>query len=37
MKAEFKPRIDLYNRDELRQVIPLRTPYVIYIDPVRQV
>ena len=33
MKAEFKPRIDLYDRDELRQVIPLRTPYVIYIDP----
>lgn len=33
MKAQIKPRIDLYQRDELREVIPLRTPYVIYIDP----
>jgi sulfatase maturation enzyme AslB (radical SAM superfamily) len=33
MKAQIKPRIDLYNRDELIEAIPLRTPYVIYIDP----
>lgn len=33
MKAEIKPRIDLYNSEELKDAIPLRTPYVIYIDP----
>lgn len=33
MKAQFKPRIDLYDREELKDVIPLRTPYVVYIDP----
>lgn len=33
MKAQFKPRIDLYDRHELKDVIPLRTPYIIHIDP----
>lgn len=33
MKAKIKPRIDLYDRNELKEVLPLRTPYVIYIDP----
>lgn len=33
MKAQLKPRIDLHDRQELRDSIPLRTPYVIYIDP----
>ena len=33
MKAEFKPRIDLENRTKLETVIPLKVPYVIFIDP----
>lgn len=33
MKAEFKPRIDLKNRTKLETVIPLRTPFIINIDP----
>lgn len=33
MKAEFKPRIDLVNRTRLETVIPLRTPFIINIDP----
>lgn len=33
MKAEFKPRIDLKNRTQLETVIPLRTPFIINIDP----
>jgi MoaA/NifB/PqqE/SkfB family radical SAM enzyme len=33
MKAEFKPRIDLKNRTRLEEVIPLRTPFIINIDP----
>lgn len=33
MKAEFKPRIDLKNRTPLEKVIPLRTPFIINIDP----
>ncbi len=33
MKAEFKPRIDLKNRTRLETVIPLRTPFIINIDP----
>ncbi|MEG0379262.1 MAG: radical SAM protein, partial [Eubacterium sp.] len=31
MKAQIKPRIDLYDRNELKDAIPLKTPYVIYI------
>lgn len=33
MKAEIKPRIDLNNRTKLETVIPLRTPFIINIDP----
>jgi MoaA/NifB/PqqE/SkfB family radical SAM enzyme len=33
MKAVIKPRIDLKNRTKLETVIPLRTPYIINIDP----
>lgn len=33
MKAEIKPRIDLENRTRLETVIPLRTPFIINIDP----
>lgn len=33
MKAQIKPRIDLYDSIQLKDAIPLRTPYVVYIDP----
>jgi MoaA/NifB/PqqE/SkfB family radical SAM enzyme len=33
MKAQIKPRIDLENRTRLEEVIPLRTPFVIFVDP----
>ena len=33
MKARHIPRIDLHDRIELKNALPLRTPYVIYIDP----
>ena len=33
MKAKHIPRIDIHDRMELKNVLPLRTPYVIYIDP----
>ncbi len=33
MKAKYIPRIDLHDRLELKNALPLRTPYVIYIDP----
>lgn len=33
MKAEIKPRIDLKNRTRLETVIPLKTPFIINIDP----
>ena len=33
MNARYIPRIDLYDRTELKNALPLRTPYVIYIDP----
>lgn len=33
MKAKFKPRIDVENRTKLETVIPLRTPFIINIDP----
>lgn len=33
MKAEYAPRIDLLNRTNLETVIPLATPYVIFVDP----
>lgn len=33
MKAKIKPRIDLENRTKLETVIPLRVPFVIFVDP----
>ena len=33
MKAKYIPRIDIQNRYELKEKLPLETPYVIYIDP----
>lgn len=33
MKAEFKPRIDLKNRTKLETVIPMKTPFIINVDP----
>ena len=33
MKAEIKPRIELDNRTKLEEVIPLGTPFVIFLDP----
>lgn len=33
MKAEIKPRINLEGRTPLQDVIPLSTPFVLFIDP----
>jgi len=33
MKAEIKPRIELENRTKLEEVIPLETPFLIFLDP----
>ena len=33
MKAQVNPRIDLKNRTKLENVIPLRTPFIVNIDP----
>jgi len=33
MKAKIKPRINLEERTKLEKVIPLQTPYVIFVDP----
>ena len=33
MKAQIKPRIDLKYRTRLEEVIPLKTPFVIFVDP----
>ncbi len=32
-EVKFKPRIDLENRTKLETVIPLSTPFVIFVDP----
>lgn len=34
MKAQVKPRINLDNRTPLQEVIPLSTPFVLFVDPV---
>lgn len=34
MKAQIKPRINLEDRTPLQEVIPLSTPFVLFIDPV---
>ncbi len=33
MKAKYKPRINLDDRTPLQDVIPLATPFVIFVDP----
>ena len=33
MRAKSIPRIDIHDRIELKNALPLRTPYVIHIDP----
>jgi len=33
MKARLEPRIDLKNRTKLENVIPLETPFVVFVDP----
>ncbi|TFF21816.1 radical SAM protein [Jiella endophytica] len=33
MKAEIKPRINLEGRTRLETVIPLETPFVVFVDP----
>ena len=33
MKAVFEPRIDLKNRTALETVIPLKTPFIVFVDP----
>lgn len=33
MKAEIKPRIELEGRTRLETVIPLATPFVVFLDP----
>lgn len=34
MRAEIKPRINLEDRTPLQDVIPLSTPFVLFVDPV---
>ncbi len=34
MRANVKPRINLENRTQLQEVIPIATPFVLFIDPV---
>lgn len=33
MKAKYKSKLNLENRVELQKVIPLETPFLLYIDP----
>ena len=33
MKAKYEPRIDLKDRTKLEDVIPLDTPFVVFVDP----
>jgi len=33
MKAEIRPRINLEDRTPLQDVIPLATPFVLFVDP----
>ncbi len=33
MKAEIKPRINLEDRTRLETVIPLQTPFIVFVDP----
>lgn len=33
MKAQVKPRINLHDRTRLETVIPLATPFIVFVDP----
>src|SRR5262245_44991812 len=33
VKAQIKPRINLENRTKLEEVIPLTTPFILFVDP----
>ena len=33
MKAKIQPRIELENRTKLEEVIPMATPFVVFLDP----
>ena len=33
MKAKYKPRINTHDRTPLQNVIPLKTPFVVFVDP----
>jgi hypothetical protein len=33
MKASLKPRINLEGRTPLETVIPLSTPFIVFVDP----
>lgn len=33
MHAEPMPRIDIHDRLELKEALPLTTPYVVHVDP----
>ena len=33
MKAEIKPRIELENRTKLEEVIPIKVPFLVFLDP----
>ena len=33
MKAKYEPRIDQHSRTRLENVIPLETPFVVFVDP----
>ena len=33
MKAQIKPRINQEGRTRLEEVIPLETPFVLFVDP----
>jgi len=33
MKAQIKPRIELENRTKLEEVIPLKVPFIVAVDP----
>jgi MoaA/NifB/PqqE/SkfB family radical SAM enzyme len=33
LKAKYEPRIDLVNRTKLEEVIPLSSPFIVFVDP----
>ena len=36
MRAQLKPRIDLDGRTPLETVIPLATPFIVFVDPAKR-